>query len=876
MTHVPGLGFRRARRTWVAGAAVVLSLIALPAVASAHTTARAPAGASAATNGTCDGQPASWMDTHLSPDQRAKLLIANMTLAQEVQETATIATATQSREVPGIPSLCVPALLLTNGPAGVSTNAPVQQPATALPAPISLAATWDPAAARQYGVVEGNEVLDQGRNNLEGPDIDIARVPENGRTFEAYGEDPYLAGQIVAGNVEGIQSRGVIATPKHFTANNQEINRQTINEIISQQTLEEIYMRPYKAAVDAGAGAVMCSYPQINGAFSCDNSAVLGALDNELGFKGYVMSDFSAIHSTVDAANAGTDLELPSPTYFGNTLATAVTDGQVSKATVDGMVERILRTMFAFGLFDKVAPQVQTIPAAKDGAAARQLAEAGTVLLKNDGNVLPLDAAALKSVALIGPEADVASAGGDGSAKVAPLYTVSPLRAIGKVADEHHINVVNAGEPPVNLTPDPAIPSYALTAPSGQQGLLAQYFNNSTWSGTPAVSRVEPYIDQNSLPPAGVDDAGSDGSARAYSVRYTGTLTPRTSGSYTLSLAANNHVTLYLNGVQLIDDHGGFPSTTKSTTVDLTAGTGYSIEVDYTATNMALEQLGWELPAGADNPLIDSAVAAAKKASVAVVFAGDETSEAIDRPNLELPGFQDQLVSAVAAANPNTVVVLNTGDPVLMPWLSQVKGVVEAWYPGEEDGNAISAVLFGQADPSGKLPITFPSSDNDVPANTPQQWPGVNGVASYSEGLNVGYRYDDATGQAPLFPFGFGLSYTTFAFSHLSVHGGQDGQVEITAQVTNTGSRAGTEVAQLYVGDPASIQEPPRQLRGFQQVTLRPGQSEKVRFTLTGSSVAYWDATTSAWAVAPGTYQVYVGDSSALANLPLQGSFTLP
>jgi beta-glucosidase len=857
-------------------AAVVLSLIALPAVAFASTTAPAPARASAAADGTCNGQPAPWMDTHLAPDQRAKLLIANMTLAQEVQETATISMATQSREVPGIPTLCVPALLLTNGPAGVSTNAPVQLPATALPAPISLAATWNPADAWRYGAVEGNEVLDQGRNNLEGPDIDIARVPENGRTFEAYGEDPYLAGQIVAGNVEGIQSRGVIATPKHFTANNQETNRQTINEIISQRTLQEIYIRPYKAAVDAGAGAVMCSYPQINGVFSCDNSALLGALDNELGFKGFVMSDFSAIHSTVDAANAGTDLELPSPTYFGNTLATAVTDGQVSKATVDGMVERILRTMFAFGLFDKPAPQQRTIPAATDGAAARQLAEAGTVLLKNDGNVLPLDAASLKSVALIGPDADVASAGGDGSAKVAPLYTVSPLRAIGKVADERHINVVNAGEPPVNLTPDPAIPSYALTAPSGQHGLLAQYFNNSTWSGTPVVSRVEPYIDQNSLPPAGVDYAGSDGSALKYSVRYTGTLTPRTSGSYTLSLASNDHATLYLNGTQLIDDHGGFPSTTTSTTVDLTAGTGYSIEVDYTATNMALVQLGWELPAGADNPLIDSAVAAAKKANVAVVFVGDETSEAIDRPNLELPGFQDQLVSAVAAANPNTVVVLNTGDPVLMPWLSQVKGVVEAWYPGEEDGNAISAVLFGRVNPSGKLPITFPSSENDVPANTPQQWPGVNGVATYSEGLSVGYRYDDATGQTPLFPFGFGLSYTTFAFSHLRVDGRQDGHVEITAQVTNTGSRAGTEVAQLYVGDPASIQEPPRQLRGFQQVTLRPGQSEMARFTLTRSSVAYWDAATSAWAVAPGTYQVYVGDSSALANLPLQGSFTLP
>ena len=882
MTHVPGPGWRRARKTWMAGAAgVVLSVMALPASpsAAAHAASSAPARAivgTAQNAATCNGQAAPWMDTHRSPDQRAKLLVATMTLAQEVQETATISTATQSREVRGIPSLCIPALLLTNGPAGVSTNAPVQLPATALPAPISLAATWDPAAAQQYGVVEGNETLDQGRDNLEGPDIDIARVPENGRTFEAYGEDPYLTGQIVAGNVEGIQSRGVIATPKHFTANNQETNRETINEIISERTLQEIYMLPYKAAVDAGAGAVMCSYPAINGVFSCDNSSILGTLDNQLGFKGYVMSDFSAIHNTVDAANAGTDLELPSPAYFGTTLATAVTNGQVSKATLDGMVERILRTMFAFGLFDKPAPQVQPIPAAKDGAAARHLAEAGTVLLKNDGSVLPLDASSLKSVALIGPEADVASAGGGGSAKVAPLYTVSPLQAVGQVADSHHISVVNAGEPPVSLGGDPAIPTDALSAPSGQPGLLAQYFNNSTWSGPPAVSRVEPYVDQYALPPAGISTAAADGSAHGYSVRYTGTLTPQTTGSYTLSLTSNNHETVYINGSQVLSDGGGFPSATKSTTVDLTAGTAYSVEVDYTATNVALDELGWELPAGADNPLIDSAVAAAQKAQVAVVFVGDELSEGVDRPNLELPGFQDQLISAVAAANPNTVVVLNTGDPVLMPWLSQVKGVVEAWYPGEEDGNAISAVLFGRVNPSGKLPITFPSSETDVPANTPQQWPGVNGVATYSEGLNVGYRYDDATGQTPLFPFGFGLSYTTFAFGNLRVLGGHDGQVEITAQVTNTGSRAGTEVAQLYVGDPASIGEPPRQLRGFQQVTLRPRQSETVRFTLTGPSVAYWDAATSAWTVAPGTYQVYIGDSSSLANLPLQGRFMLP
>lgn len=856
----------------LAGAGLILSLAA--STGAAHAGAASPGAAAAAS---CNGQPAPWMDRRLSPDQRASLLVSNMTLAQEAQETASVSTTTESREVPAIPSLCIPALLLTNGSAGISTGSPVQSPATALPAPISLAATWDPGAAARYGAVEGSEALDQGRNDVEGPDINIARVPVNGRTFEAYGEDPYLVGQIVAGDITGIQSHGVIATAKHFAANNQETNRTTINELISQRTLEEIYYPAFEAAVRAGVGSVMCAKNLVNNVHACDSSALLGELENGWHFPGFVVSDFSSIHSTTDAANAGADLELPSATYFGPALETAVENGQVSKATLDEMVHRILRTMFALGLFDRPAPAQQPIPVAKDGATARQLAEAGTVLLKNQGGVLPLQKNT-RSIAVIGPEAGTASAGGDGSAKVAPLYTVSPLQAITKQAAARHVSVSYAGAPPVNMGPD-AIPSYALTPPveegdtatGTQHGLLAQYFNNSSWQGTPVVSRVEPYIDQNALPPTGVN------SAQTYSVRWTGTFTPRTSGSYTLDLTTYHKGTLYLNGTELLSSSGSFPASTTSKAVALTAGTPYTIRVDYSASGMGLAELGWQPPTGADNPLIDNAVQKAKNADVAVVFAGDETAEGVDRPNMELPGFQDQLIEAVAAANPRTVVVLNTGDPVLMPWLSQVAGVAEAWYPGEEDGNAIASVLFGQVNPSGKLPITFPASETAVPANTPQQYPGVNGTAVYSEGLDVGYRYDDAQGITPLFPFGFGLSYTSFAFNHLTVSGpggGNDPSVRVNAEVTNTGSRVGTEVAQLYIGDPAVTGEPPRQLKAFQRVDLQPGQHATVHFTLSASDLAYWDTATQGWAVAPGTYQVYVGDSSALAGLPLRGSFT--
>ena len=855
-----------------------LPLAAVVVAVAAATTAVSPGGAhatgpAAAAQGqaACDGRPAPWMNRHLSPDQRAALLIPQMTVAQEAAETASVSTSTESREVPAVPSLCIPALLLTNGSAGVSTGAPAQTPATALPAPLSLAASWDPAAARQYGAVEGDEALDQGRNDVEGPDINIARVPVNGRTFEAYGEDPYLAGQIAAGNVTGIQSRGVIATPKHFAANNQETDRTTINELIDQRTLEEIYFPAFAAAVKAGAGSVMCAKNLVNGVHACDSSALIGALEQDMGFKGFVVSDFASIHSTTDAANAGTSLELPDATYFGTTLATAVANGQVSKATLDGLVERILRSMFAIGMFDRPAPTVSAIPAAEDGKVAQNLAEDGTVLLKNDGNILPLAASSQhSSVALVGPEAASASTGGEGSPKVAPLYTVSPAEAIGKYAASHDTSVTVASAPPENLGPD-AIPSYALTPADGepgQQGLLAQYYNNSTWSGTPTVSRVEPYVDTSALPPSGIDSANN------YSVRWTGTLTPEVSGTYTLSIATHNKGTLYLNGQQLLSDSGSFPATTQSATVNLTAGTSYSIRLDYVTSGMALVDLGWQLPAGADNPLIDNAVEAAKSAKVAVVFAGDDTAEGVDRPDLSLPGYQDQLIEAVAAANPNTVVVLNTGGPVLMPWINQVKGVIEAWYPGEEDGDAISDVLFGSVNPSGKLPITFPATEDAVPASTPAQYPGVDGVATYSEGLQVGYRWDNAQGVTPLFPFGYGLSYTRFAFSHLTLH--QDGgRVQVSAKVTDTGGRAGTEVAQLYVTDPASVGEPPRQLRGFDRVTLGPGQSKEVDFTLPASALAYWNTGTGTWSVAPGTYQAYVGDSSASANLPLHGGFQL-
>jgi beta-glucosidase len=851
----------------------VLRSFVATAVACVSATAFATPGSAAPADAGCAGAP--WMDPHVSPDARASLLVAQMTLAEKTQEMHTIADSGHSREVPPLPRLCIPALLLNNGSAGVSSGGPIQYPATALPAPIGQAATFDPAAARRYGTIEGAETRDQGRDLMEGPDVNIARVPLNGRTFEAFGEDPYLAGRIATGNIAGIQSQGVIADVKHFAANNQETDRSTVNELIDERTLHEIYEPAFQAAVQDGhTGSVMCAKNLVNAVHACQSADLLArTLKGSWGFDGFVISDFSSCHSTVECADNGLDVELPSATYYGDALAQAVQSGQVSMSTVDEHVHRILATMIRFGLFERPRTTAP-VDAAADGAVARGLAEQATVLLKNKGHQLPLDTRGTRSLAVIGPGAATAVTGGAGSPDVAPLYTVSPLDAITERSGRAVRVGYAEGMPPVNLGPQPAVPGYALTptgAAPGGQGLTAAYYPNTTWSGTPATTRVEPWIDTNYHSVAPVPGLPATG----WSVRWTGSLTAPVTGDYTLNLTSHGAATVYLDGSQLVRGSGSFPASTASAAVHLTAGEAHRLQVDYAGASTI--ELAWTAPAGANEPGIAGAVQAARSADVAVVFVGEQEAEGVDRSSLQLPGDQDQLVSAVAAANPHTIVVLNTGGPVLMPWLSQVSAVLEAWYPGEEDGNAIAATLFGDADPAGRLPITFPRSMADTPAGTAAQYPGVNGVATYSEGVFVGYRHYDAAGIEPLFPFGYGLSYTGFRLAHLRTTGprADTGDLTVSVDVTNTGRRTGSQVVELYAGDPgsAAVPEPPHQLAGFAKVTLRPGQTRRVVLHMTTRAFAYWDTTAGQWTVPDGTYHVFAGSSSR--DLPLSAAIRL-
>jgi beta-glucosidase len=709
-----GLRQMKRGRNMLVAAGAAAALVLVPAAGQADTASGTSAGIRA--------QQRPWMNPADPPQQRAGALVAQLTLDEKITELHGIQDASHRRFVPGIPRLGIPPLVITNGPAGAGPgDNPQQQPATALPAPISLAASFDTSLARQYGAITGSEARDLGATLVEGPDVNIARVPENGRTFEGYGEDPYLASQIGVGNIDGIQNQGIIAEVKHFAANNQETGRMSVNEVIDDRTLHEIYFPHFEAAVkDAHAGTVMCSYPKVNGTFACENDNLLASvLRGQWNFDGFVQSDFGAAHSTVASAQAGMDLEMPTGVVYADAMKQAVQSGQVAVPTIDTMLIRRFTTMIRFGLFDRPIT-TSPIPVTDNGAFARTAAEQGTVLLKNSARQLPLDAGKLHSIAVIGPYAGAAKTGGGGSSHVIPLYTVSPVVGIS--------------------------------------------------------SRAGP-------------------------------------------------------GVTVSYDSGANPAT---------------------------------------------AAALASSADVAVVMVGDSESEGSDRSTLALSGNQDQLVQAVAAANPHTIVVVKSGGPVLMPWAGQVPAIVEAWYPGEEDGNAVAATLFGDVNPSGKLPITFPAGNGQTPAHTPQQWPGVNGTATYSEGLQVGYRWYDAQGLTPLFPFGFGLSYTSFAFSGLTVspRPGPDGQVKVSVDVTNTGRRVGAEVAQVYVSDPPAAGEPPRQLKGFAKVTLRPGQTRRVTFTLGKRAFSVWDSAAQRWTVPAGTYTVSAGDSSR--DLPLHATMTAP
>jgi beta-glucosidase len=706
----------------------------------------APGAVAADATGPCSvttGRP--WCDPSKTADERAGLLLGALTDDEKISLLAGDPNANgHTGATPAVARLGLPQSYNTDGPVGVR-----QGSATAMPTPMALAATFDPSLARLYGTVLGNEARAKGNDGLLGPTLNIMRTPLNGRTFEAFGEDPFLVARTGAEWIRGAQSQGVYATPKHYAANNMEgldltgvagspsapigvgqVNMRYLeNSVVDDRTLREIYLPAFQAAVAAGAGSVMCSYNRVNGPWACASDTLLDQiLKREWGFKGFVMSDWVfATHpwDTAHSLNAGMDVEMPFPDQNAPLLVKlALATGQAGMSEVDDHVRRLLRTLFTVGFFDRPTPTPDdgAIDQAAHADAAEQVAQNGITLLKNNA-ILPLNDRKVRSIAVIGAYADKFVTGG-GSGNVTPFSTVTGLAGI------------RARVPGARVT----------------------------------------YAD------------GSDASAAA---------------------------------------------------------------------------------------------AAARSADVAIVFAGDYETEGTDRQclTLECPnqGDQDGLIAQVAAAQPKTVVVLETGGPVLTPWQGKVKALLEAWYPGESGGTAIARVLFGDADPGGRLPATFPASaDQEQVAGDSARYPGdATGDVHYSEGVLNGYRWFDAKHEQPAFPFGFGLSYTSFAYRNLRVTpGGAGGAVAtVTADVTNVGRRTGIAAPQLYLGLPqpdAATVQPPRQLKGYTKLTLAPRAHARVSFPLDRHALSYWNTAASSWTVAPGCYRVYLGASSR--NLPLRAA----
>ncbi|MEV6848018.1 glycoside hydrolase family 3 C-terminal domain-containing protein [Actinoplanes sp. NPDC051411] len=817
-----------------------------------------PATAAAATAPACP-----WVGSHAPVDTRVGQVLKQMTLDEKIAMVHGAGGSAYTGYIPGDSRLCIPALKMQDGPVGVR-----MADTTQLPSASTLAASFDPALARQYGGVIGAEDKTKGVDVDLGPTINIVRDPRWGRSFESYSEDPYLTGQIGAADIEGVQSKGVMAQVKHYAVYNQETNRNTAadNAIVDDRTVREIYTAAFGDIVaQADPSSVMCSYSSINGVFACENAYLNTILKKDFGFDGFITSDWGGTHSTVGSANAGMDMQMPDDTFFGAALKAAVLAGQVPPSRVDDMVTRIMREEFRFGLFDHPSADTPSAIAATPAhiATARQVSEDGTVLLKNAGGVLPLNDRKLKSIAVIGDGAgpNTMSHGG-GSAVVNGTGTVTPFDGI-KARAGSKIDVEYAqGNAPTNGALPAIDPRYFGS------GLQGAYYDNTTLSGTPVATRTDPNVNYTwtgASPIAGIGQTN-------YSVKWTGTLTPPTTGTYTFALTSDDGSRLFIGGQQVIDNWRDQATNTEQATVSLTAGQSVPIEVDfYQAGGDSVVGLGWQ-PPGAD--LLKQATDLAAKSDVAVVYANDFESEGGDLANIDLPGTQNQLISAVAAVNPRTIVVLNTGSAVTMPWLSQVEGVFEAWYPGQQSGDAIAALLFGDADPSGKLPVTFPVSLAQVPASTPAQWPGVGGTVQYSEGLKVGYRWYDSQNLTPLFPFGYGLSYTSFKVSDLALSSrtlSEKGGLTASVDVTNTGSRAGSEVVQLYLTAPASAGEPAAQLKAFAKVALSAHQTRRVRLQLSAHDASYWNTDAQAWTLAAGSYSVRVGTSSR--SLPLSASF---
>jgi beta-glucosidase len=789
-------------------------------------------------------------------DSKVDLLIKAMTLEEKVS----LCHGFDSMSTAAVPRLGIPSWHFADGPHGV--RVPDNIPATGFPTGVSMASTWNPELISQLGEAMGEEALAKGDQVMLGPAVCIVRTPIGGRSFEYMSEDPYLAGRIATGHVKGLQSTGVQACVKHFAGNSIELERGTVDDHVTERTLREIYLPAFEMAVKEGkAGSAMAAYNKVNGHYCAENKHLIrDILQGDWGFKGYIMSDWGAVHSTVATALDGVDLEMPGfkNNFLGDPLVNAVKAGEVPETVVDDKVRRFLTIMFSTDPARAAAtPSLNT---AAHQELAQKVAEQAMVLLKNDRHILPLNQKKLPDVVVIGPNADVAMSDGGGSSSVPTPFEITPLAGIkAYLGDRVPVTYVRGG----NAGPfhGVIIPPDQLQTGGGQPGLTGEYFDNDHWAGSPALIRTDADIDFNwneTKPAANIPRTH-------FSVRWKGFLVPKVTGPYLIGVSSDDGSVFKIDGQTIVDNSGNHSVQAKQAKVELTSGTRYAIEIDYSQGEGGAEMHLYWTPASFPKPYLAEAAAAAKKAGAVILVIGTDhryDTEGSDKPDLKLSGDQDELAEAVLNARPDAIVVLVNGTAVEMPWIGKAHAVLESWYGGMMTGKAISRILFGDVNPSGKLPITFPVRLADSPAHANGDYPPKNGVLPYDEGVFVGYRYYDAKNVQPLFPFGYGLSYTSFAYSGLTITNRPDGGVEASFKVKNTGRRDGMEIAEAYVEAPASADRPLRELKGFAKVSLKPGESQSVTLRFPPRAFSYWSDADHGWAVAPGAYRILVGSSS--------------
>lgn len=809
-------------------------------------------------------------------ESRVNAIVSQMTIEEKIDYIG----GYNSFFVRPVPRLKLPELKMADGPIGVRNYGP----STAYPAGIAIAASWDTELANRVGTMIGKDARARGVHFVLGPGMNIYRAPMCGRNFEYFGEDPFLASRMAVAEIKGMQSQGVAATAKHFAGNNQEWDRHGVSSDIDERTLREIYLPAFEAAVKEGhVAALMDSYNLLNGAHLTQNDHLNNAIvKSEWRFDGLIMSDWDATYDGIAAANGGLDLEMPAGKFMNReTLLAAVKDGRVPVSLIDDKVRRIVRKAIEFGWMDRDQTDKSiALDNPESGKVALEAALAGTVLLKNEGGILPLNKSKLRTIAVIGPHAGDDVTGGGGSSHVHPFASTTLLKGVQRYVGESASVVYVAGLPSPS---EPFAKTEFRTAPGGsEQGLNAEYFNNTKLQGAPALVRTDKHINFR------LDGVGYAPAAPAYeySARWTGYYLPKTSGEYRFYVSGDDGYRLSVDDQPLMDEWREQGDTLTVRTMSLVAGRPYKIRLEYYQGQGGAAIRFGIISANDEGKVLEfeRAKNAAKNADVVVLCLGfDERteSEGSDR-TYALPADQQELLREVVSANRNTILVLTAGGSVATEgWIEKVPAMLHTWYLGQEGGTALAKILFGEVSPSGKLPISWERRWEDSPVYGSYYDPkpevgrggdkahndgSARGHVEYKEGVFLGYRHFDRSQTKPLFPFGYGMSYTSFAYSTLTVSPASlkgDAPVTVSFDVKNTGNRAGAEVAELYVADGhAKVERPVKELKGFAKVALKPGETKRVTVQLDRRALSYYDVPRKAWTADPGVFTILVGSSS--------------